>query len=176
MHRVHCPPYLTELKSLQLAATEIYKMLKQSVNKPAAIEWARLIVLPPTTNVPLHFCDEYQKFNTRTARDSYSLSRFDECIDSLGTSNISSKIEANSSYLQIEIDLSNRKKTVVTSQHGPCSLREFHVGSVFPPPRFKEPRMSSSHPSIASQNSYIWRTYLFFENPSKTAWPISVKV
>lgn len=66
----------------------------------------------------------------------------DYFIDSLGEKAVSSTIDANSGYCQIEIEPKNLEKTGVKAPMAFSSLKECQSGSATPPTPFKEPWMS----------------------------------
>lgn len=92
---MHSIPYQAGTKYRQFAATEIDKMLKRDVIKPETTEWASLILFAFKNDVSISLCVDYRKVNAITVRDSYPLSRVDECIESLGEGTIFSTLGTN---------------------------------------------------------------------------------
>lgn len=71
-------------------------MTNEQVIEPATTEWASPIVFTTKKDGSIWFCVDYWKLNAFTIRDSYSLPRMDECIDTLGEARIFSTHDANS--------------------------------------------------------------------------------
>jgi hypothetical protein len=81
-------------------------------------EWAAPIVLLPKPDGYLRFCIDYQKLSELTVRDSYPLPPVSDCMDSLGSANISSTLDANSGFWQLEMAEADKDKTNFTSHRG----------------------------------------------------------
>lgn len=69
--------------------------MKYEVIEPATKEWASLVVFAPKKDGSIRFCVDYPKLSAINVRDSYPLSRTDECIDPLGNARIFSTLDAN---------------------------------------------------------------------------------
>lgn len=61
---------------------------------------------------------DYRKLNAVTIRDSCPLPSMDKGRDFLRDAQAFLTLEANTGYLQIEVDPSDRGKTAITSYHG----------------------------------------------------------
>lgn len=66
----------------------------------------------------LHFFLYYWKINTVLIRDLYPVSLTDEFNDSLGGAAVFFILDVNDNYFQVELDETDREKTVFTSHHG----------------------------------------------------------
>lgn len=114
---VHSAPYHTGPAARQLEKSEIEKMLEMNVIELAQTEWASPIVFEPKNDWSRRFCVEYRKFNAVTIRESYSIPRMDECIDSLGDATKCSTLDANYGCWQVEIYEKYRYMTTFTYTH-----------------------------------------------------------
>lgn len=74
------------------------------------------------------FCFDYWKFNAVQVHGSYTFSRVNECIDSLGEAKVFSTLNANSGYWRMEVDERDHNKTSITSQHGLYRLTRMSSG------------------------------------------------
>jgi hypothetical protein len=81
---VHAQPYRGGQRARKAEAAEVRLMLEAGVIETASSKWASPVVLVPKPDGTMRFCVDYRKLNTLTVRDTYPLSRMDECIDSLG--------------------------------------------------------------------------------------------
>lgn len=112
-------------------------MLNQNVVEPAQQKWTEPIVYEPKKEKPFFFYVCYRNPNAITKHDAYFISRMDQCINSLGEGAISSTLNANSGYWQIDIEESHWKnhtyvtpRTVLLHSHPirnlecPCNLPE----------------------------------------------------
>eukprot|EP00171_Calliarthron_tuberculosum_P021566 IDg21566t1 len=54
---------------------------------------------------------DYRRLNAVTKRDSYPIPRMDDCIDSLGTAEIFTSLDANWGYWQIPLKEGDKEKT-----------------------------------------------------------------
>lgn len=75
-----------------------------------------MLVSVPKKNGTLHFCVDYRRLNAVTVKNSHSVQRMDEWIDSLGNAVISTTLDCNSGSWQIETAKRNRNKSIFTSQ------------------------------------------------------------
>lgn len=73
-------------------------MLPINAIDPAKTEWASPAVFAPKNDGTLRLCVDYGKLIAVTNRDSYPLSRIDECVDSLEDVQVFSTFDAYSSY------------------------------------------------------------------------------
>jgi hypothetical protein len=92
-------------------------MLKAEVIEPATSEWASPIVLVVKPDGSTRFYVS-NRLNAITVRDSYPLTRMDECIDALGDAKIFTTLDCNSGYWQIPVRPEDREKTTLTSHEG----------------------------------------------------------
>lgn len=63
---------------------EVYKMLKLGVIEKVTTPWASTVVLEPKKEGNNRFLVDYRRLNSIIMRDSYPLSRMEECKDSIG--------------------------------------------------------------------------------------------
>ena len=112
------PPYLAGPRQREFEKAEIQKMMEVDVIEPAVSEWAAPIVFAPKKDGSLRFCIDYRRLNAVTIRDSYPIPRMDECIDSLGDTQVFSTLDCNSGYWQLEVAPEDRHKTAFVSHHG----------------------------------------------------------
>lgn len=68
------------------------------------------------------FFVDFQKLNAVTKSDSYPIPRMNECNDSFWDSLICSILDANRSYLQVEMENVDYEKTALTSYYGTTSI------------------------------------------------------
>ena len=76
-------------------------MLDDGVIERANSEWAAPVFIVSKKHGSLRFCFDYRKLNDLTVKDSYPLSRIDECLDTLGHAKVFTTLDANSGYWQI---------------------------------------------------------------------------
>jgi len=67
---------------------EVKRQLEADVIEPTSSEWGFTVVLVPKKSGNLRFFVEHRLLNVVTKKDSYTLSRMDECIGSLGEATI----------------------------------------------------------------------------------------
>ena len=108
-------PYRAGPQALEQIDTEIQRMLKMDVIEPATSPWSSPIVLIPKPDGSIRFCIDYRKLNAVTDKDSYSLPRIDDCLDSLGDARYFSTLDANCGYRQIGVAPADKEKTTFTS-------------------------------------------------------------
>ena len=89
------------MKGIEVEKEEVERMLKASVIEPANSECAIPVVLITNPDGSVRFCVDYRKLNAVTVKDSYTLPRMDECLDSLGDATIFSTLNCNSGYWHI---------------------------------------------------------------------------
>ena len=75
---------------------EVLKMEEQEVVLSApATYWETPVVFAPNKDDTLRFCVDYRRLDAMGVRDTYSISRMDECVDSLGDAKVFSTLDAN---------------------------------------------------------------------------------
>jgi hypothetical protein len=115
---VHVPAYRAVARARESESTEVQRMLKAGAIEPANSERASPVVLVPKPDGSMRFCIKYRRLNALTIRDSYTLPRMDECMDSLGDAKFFSTLDCDSRYWQIQVDPADRAKTTFTSHEG----------------------------------------------------------
>ena len=102
----------------ELIDFEVNKQLKEGFIEPAQSKWAAPVLFAPKKDGKLRFCVDYRKLNTMTVRDSYPLSRMNDCIDSLGQAQIFNTLAVYSGYWQLAIKKEDRPKTAFVCHSG----------------------------------------------------------
>ena len=74
------------------------KIITECVVEPAHSGWTSPDVVVPNTDGTPRFCADYRKLNAITLKDSCSLPRMDDCIDSLDSASVFSTLDSNSGY------------------------------------------------------------------------------
>lgn len=114
----HSAPQQAGSKQRKLEREEVDKMREAGLADPAKTKWALPIVFVPRNDGSLRFFVDYRRLNSVTERDSYSIPRMDESIDSLAKGQIFSTLDANSGYCQPEVDEKDIDKNVFVTNHG----------------------------------------------------------
>ena len=116
---------------------EIDRMISMDVIEPSSSPWASPIVLIPKPDGSIRFCVDYHRLNKVTRKDSYALPRMDDCIDSLGTAQYFSTLDANAGNWQIAVAPEDRDKTAFTSHRGLYQFKRLPFGLVSAPATFQ---------------------------------------
>jgi len=103
---------------------EVKRQLEDDVIEPTSSEWGFPVVLVPKKDGALRLCVDYQLLNVVNKKDSCSLPRMDQCIDSLGEATISSTLDCNAGYWQVAIVPEGREKTAVVCHQGAYQYRK----------------------------------------------------
>lgn len=107
-----------QIQRKQLEIDKVDKILEDNVAEAATAEWVSPIVLAPKKDGSLRFWVIYSKLTAVTVQDSYPIPRMDECTDCLGTVNVFSTMDANSSYQQTILDEKDVDKTAFVTHNG----------------------------------------------------------
>lgn len=121
--------YRAGSKTRKFVKTEIGKMLKGNIVRPAQTERASFIVFAPKKDDTLRFFVDYRKHNAVTKRDLYSIPGLHKCIESLGNAIVFSTPGANKGYWQIEIGEDVRDENTFTSHHELYQFIKIPLGS-----------------------------------------------
>lgn len=105
------PPYRAGPRARQIEQEHADSMLEKRIIAPAQSAWASPVVLVLKADGSLRFCVDYRKLNAVTVRDTYPLPRMDECLDSLGESNVFITLDANWGYWQVPVAQKDRENT-----------------------------------------------------------------
>lgn len=65
------------------AEAEVQNMIRRGVIEQLPIPWASPLVLVRNRDGSTRFSDDYRRLNDVTIKDSYPLSRIDDCLDAL---------------------------------------------------------------------------------------------
>lgn len=102
----------------ELERKEVDKMQKVDVAESAVTEWASPVVFVPKKDGKLGFCVDHRQLNAVTSRDNYRIRGMEECIDSLGETQMFSSSDANSEYWQIKMNNKDVEKTAFVIHQG----------------------------------------------------------
>lgn len=101
-------PYQAGPTVREIQRIEIEEMLFHDGTAPVQTEWAATTVFATKKDKSFRFFLNCRKLNSISRRDSYLISRNNECIDSLGEATIFFTLDANSGYRQVKIDEKKR--------------------------------------------------------------------
>jgi hypothetical protein len=113
------PPHLVEE-----VRTHLSELLNLGVIRKSESPFASPIVLVRKKDKSLRVCIDYRKLNSRTIRDSYSLPRIEETLDSLHGASWFSSLDLRSGYYQLEMAEEDKAKTAFTA--GSLGFFEFN--------------------------------------------------
>lgn len=99
---------------------ELNEMLKEGIAKPATTELASPILFSSRMDGTLKFCVDHCCLNAMSIRESYTISRVGEYIDSQEHARVFSTLKANAGRWQVETDERNQNKTAFVTHHGLC--------------------------------------------------------
>jgi hypothetical protein len=102
---------------------EVLKNLKLGITRKSSSPWCSPIVAVPKPDRTLRMCIDYRSLNKLTIKDKYLIPRIDDIIDNLAGATIFSRLDATSSYYQIEMNNEDRQKTAFAWKGG---LYEFN--------------------------------------------------
>lgn len=86
-------------------------MLHSGAIEPAQSIWASPVVLFLTLDRLWRFCIDYRWLSSATVKHVYTIPRMDEHIDSLGSANMFTTLDAYSSYWRVPIRKQDPDKT-----------------------------------------------------------------
>ena len=89
-------------------------MLDNKLIKDSTSPWTSPVVLVMKKNGKKRFCVDYRKLNAITKKDSYSLPRIDELLDSLAGATYFSTLDLMSGYWQVMMHPADREKTALS--------------------------------------------------------------
>jgi Reverse transcriptase (RNA-dependent DNA polymerase)/RNase H-like domain found in reverse transcriptase len=112
-------------------------MLAADVIEPSDAEWAAPVVLISKPDGSTRFCIDYRSLNAITKKDVYPLPRLDECLDSLGTAQYISTLDANSGFYHIPVDEASLDKTSFTCHAGFHRFKRMPFGLINAPASFQ---------------------------------------
>ena len=89
----------------------LHTWLMQGIIRPSQSPYASQVVIVQKKTGGIHLCMDYQKLNSITVRDTFPLSRIDEVLQAVHSSNWFSSFDLAQGYLQLAMEESDIKKT-----------------------------------------------------------------
>lgn len=111
-------PYWAGPKARDIEDLEVKQMPHAGVIERVQWEWASPVVPVPKPDGSLRFCVDHRRCNTLIIEETYLLLHRDDFLDSLGSAQLLTTLECNSSYWQLPIDPKDRNKTTFTYHFG----------------------------------------------------------
>ena len=150
-------PYRTGPSGRAEIRKAITAMKEDGVIRDAKSEWASPVVLIPKPDGSMRFCVDYRRLNELTIKDSYPLSRMEDCLDRLGEAKYFTTLDCNSGYWQIPVLEEDRSKTAFTCHEGCFEFCRMPFGLCHAPATF--------HRTVDMLLSgYQWRTCLVYSD------------
>lgn len=109
-------PYWAGSGRRELEQLKVQQKVQAGVIEPTSSEWAAPVMFPPKKDDKLCLCVVYGKFTSIKVRDTYPLTRMDQCIDSGGQLKVFTKLDGYSGYWQINICKQHRYKNAFVCQ------------------------------------------------------------
>ena len=85
--------------------TQISELLRKGWIRPSVLLWGSLVLLVPKKDGSLRLCVDYYDVNAMTVRDGTPLPRIDVILEKLGRSQWFSKLDFNSGFHQISMEV-----------------------------------------------------------------------
>lgn len=108
-------PYRERPEPWLIIRGEVQKNLRAGVLEQFKFAWASPVVLVSKPYDFIRSCVDYRKCNSVTVRDSYPLSRIDDCIDSLREATVFPALDSNSELWQVVVPEEDKNETDTVS-------------------------------------------------------------
>ncbi len=111
-------------------------MLERGIIEPSISEWSSPVVLIKKKDGSTRFAIDFRRVNQYVKKDSYPLSRIDDCLDALAGSKYFSIMDLNQGFLQMGIAPEDRDKTAFATSLGLFQFLRLPFGLVTAPSEF----------------------------------------
>jgi len=115
---IRAQPYRTGPFKRQIISDQINKMLKRNVIAPSHSAWTSPVVMVPKKNGKARFCVDYRRLNNITKKDAYPLPRMEDCLESLGDSQVFASLDCTAGYWQVSLRKDDQEKTAFITHCG----------------------------------------------------------
>jgi len=115
---IRAQPYRTGPFKRQIISDQINKMLKRNVIAPSHSAWTSPVVMVPKKNGKAQFCVDYRRLNNITKKDAYPLPRMEDCLESLGDSQVFASLDCTAGYWQVSLRKDDQEKTAFITHCG----------------------------------------------------------
>ena len=113
---VRCAPRRMSPKMLEIAQSEVRKMLVEGVIEPSTSEWCSVPLIVKKSNGNHRFCIDFRELNKDTRPDAYPMPSPDSILDRLRDARYISKIDLRQAYFQVLLEEESRKYTAFAVQ------------------------------------------------------------
>jgi transposase InsO family protein len=116
---------------------QIRELLEKDLIRPSASPWGFPVLFVPKPGGEWRMCIDYRLLNNVTTKDAYPLPRIQDCLDTIGSAKVLSKIDLLSGYYQIEMGELSIPKTAFNTRSGKYEFMAMPFGLTNAPSTFQ---------------------------------------
>src|SRR5438876_2813340 len=140
--------YPLSVQQLQEQVRQIEDLLKRGLIRESISPWGALVLFVPKTTGEWRMCIDYRMLNSKTLKNTYPLSRIQECIDKLSRASNLSSIDLLSGYWQLRVAENDVPKTAFNTRYGKYEFLVMQFGLTNAPATFQSLMNSILRPYI----------------------------
>ncbi|CAI2194842.1 13766_t:CDS:2, partial [Funneliformis geosporum] len=119
--------YRTSYNNQEFIKKEIQKLLKSGLIRPSKSQWTSPVVVVEKKNSKKRLCIDYRKLYSVTKKNNYPLPRIDNMLETLEGSQWFTSLDLSSGFLQVELELKDREKTIFITRFGTYEFNQYVV-------------------------------------------------
>ena len=134
---INLPYYSLSKQHRDELEKQIRTLLEKGIIRPSSSPWGFPVLFVPKPNNEWRMCIDYRLLNNVTLKDAYPLPRIQDCLDTIGSAAVLSKVDLTAGYYQIEMDEMSIPKTAFNTRSGKYEFLAMPFGLTNAPSTFQ---------------------------------------
>ena len=131
------PPYRHSFLEEQELKKQLTELIETKKINPSISPWGAPVLFVKKKDGTLRMCVDYCRLNKLTIKDSFTIPRIDDFLDTLNGAKVFSKLDLHQAYYQVQVKKEDRHKTAFRTKFGTFEFNVLPFGLTNAPATFQ---------------------------------------